>query len=54
MRQEQFGGANSEDEERLLAVKEFLKCEMKFDSEATEQMEVDRIFPPAKKPNPQL
>ena len=53
MRQEQFGGAKSEDEERLLAVKEFLKCEMKFDSETIEQMEVDRIFPPAKKPKPQ-
>jgi hypothetical protein len=53
MRQEPFGGAQSEEEERLLAVREFLKCEMKLDSDAKEQMEIERIFPPARKPNPQ-
>ena len=53
MRQEQFGGAKSGDEEKLLAVEEFLKCEMKFDREAIEQMEIERVFPPAKKSNPQ-
>ena len=52
MRQPQFGGAKSEEEEKVLAVQEFLKYEMKFDREELEEMEVERIFFPAKKKDP--
>ena len=53
MRKPQYGGAKSEDEEKVLAVREFLKCEMKFDDEALDEMEIERIFFPAKKRDPQ-
>ena len=53
MRQEQYGGAKSEEEEKMLAVKEFMKCEMKFDDEALGEMEIERIFFPAKKKDPE-
>ena len=46
MRQDQYGGAKTEEEERLLAVKEYLKCELKIDSETIESMEIERIFSP--------
>ena len=49
MRQTQFGGAKTEVEERLFAVKEFLMCELKLSSETIETMEIETIFPPAKK-----
>ena len=46
MRQEQYGGATSEDEEKLLAVREYLKCELKIDSDTVKSMEIERIFSP--------
>ena len=52
MRQAQFGGAKTEAEERLFAVQEFLRCELKLSNETIDTMEVETIFPPAKK-NPQ-
>ena len=48
MRQVQFGGATNEEEEKLLAVKEYLKCELKIRSEDIEKMEIENIFVPAK------
>ena len=33
----------------MLAVREFLKCEMKFDDEEQDEMETERIFLTAKK-----
>ena len=47
-RQEQFGGANSEQEEKVLAVREFLSLELKLDQVAIKEMEIERIFTPAK------
>ena len=38
MRQVQFGGATTEEEEKLLAVKEYLKCELKIRSEDIEKI----------------
>ena len=48
MRQEQYGGAKSEEEEKLLAVKEYLKLELKLDRTTLERMDIERIFFPAK------
>ena len=48
MRQEQYGGAKTETEEKLLAVHEFLKCELKLCSESIDTMEIENIFPPAR------
>ena len=48
MRQEQYGGAKTEAEEKLLAVHEFLKCELKLCSESIDTMEIENIFPPAR------
>ena len=45
MRQEQYGGAKTEEEEKRLAVKEFLRCELKIDSDTIDSMEIERIFP---------
>ena len=52
MRQAQFGGAQSEDEEKLLAVHEFLKCELKLSKETINSMDIESIFAPARQ-NPQ-
>ena len=49
MRQAQFGGAKTEKEERLFAVQEFLKCELKLNSDVIDNMEIETIFPPARK-----
>ena len=48
MRLEHFGGATTEEEEKKLAVKEYLRCELKFGPEEIEDMEVESIFIPAK------
>jgi hypothetical protein len=52
MRQAQYGGAENEEEEKVLAAKEFLMFEMKFDRETIDRMEVEKVFLPAKE-NPQ-
>ena len=44
MRQEQYGGAKTEGEEMMLAVQEYIKCELKMDSDTLERMEVENIF----------
>ena len=46
MRQEQYGGAKTEEQERLLAVQEYLRCELKIDSDMIKSMAIERIFPP--------
>ena len=48
MKQPHFGGATTEEEARLLAVKEYLKCELKIGQEAIENMKIDNIFAPEK------
>ena len=45
---EHFGGATTEEEEKKLAVKEYLRCELKFGPEEIEDMEIESIFIPAK------
>ena len=47
-RKEQYGGAQTEQEERVLAVREFLNLETKLDSRTIDEMEIERIFAPAK------
>ena len=47
-RKEQYGGAKTEEEEKVLAVKEFLNLELKFDKNELDLMEIERIFAPAK------
>ena len=47
-RQEQFGGAKSEQEDKVLVVREFLSLELKLDQSTINKMEVERIFTPAK------
>ena len=47
-RQTRLYGAKDETEARLLAAKEFLKCEMKVSGEMFDEMKVEEIFPPAK------
>ena len=49
MRQAQFGGASTDAEEKLLAVQEFLRCELKLSSETIESMEIENIFAPEKR-----
>ena len=44
MRQEQYGGAQTEDEEKLLAVREYLKGELKIDNETIKRMEIEKMF----------
>lgn len=40
MRLEQYGGATTEEHEKLLAVKEYLRCELKIAQDDIEQMEI--------------
>ena len=47
MRQEQYGGAKTDEEEKYLAVQEYLRCELKIDSETMKSMKIERIFQPA-------
>ena len=48
MRLSHFGGAKTEEEEMTLAVKEFLKCELKIGQDDIEDMLIENIFIPAK------
>ena len=48
----QYGGAKSEEEAKLLAVKEYLKLELKLSEVAINEMEIERIFTPARE-NPE-
>ena len=48
MYQEQYGGATSEEEAKLLAVKEYLKLELKLSEGTIQEMEIERIFTPAR------
>ena len=51
MRQQQFGGATNEEEEKLYAVQEYLRCELKLTSEILAAMEIEKIFtPPGRDP----
>ena len=45
MRLSQYGGAADEEEEKLLAVQEYLRCELKIGSEMQQNMEIEKIFP---------
>ena len=47
-RQEQYGGAETEEEEKTLAVREFLDLELKMTKAEIDVMEIERIFAPAK------
>ena len=44
MKQEQFGGAKSLEEQKTLAVKEYLKCELKIDTFSLERMKIEKTF----------
>ena len=44
MRQEQYGGAKTPEEEKILAVKEYLKGELKIDSLSIERMKIEKTF----------
>ena len=44
MRQSQYGGADSPEEEKLLAVREYLKLELKIDPKMIEKMEIEKMF----------
>ena len=44
MRQEQFGGAKTAEEEKILAVKEYLKLELKIDTSSIERMGIEKTF----------
>ena len=46
-RQDQYGGAKTEEETKLLAVREFLRLETKIDTRTIDTMEIERIFAPA-------
>ena len=46
MRQEQFGAAANDDEEKLFAVREYLELEIKIPKTTVEKMEIERIFTP--------
>ena len=46
MKQQQFGGATNEEEEKLYAVQEYLRCELKLTSEILAAMEIEKIFTP--------
>ena len=48
MREVRYGGATTEDEEKLLAVKEYLVCELKIRQEDVNKMEIENIFVPTK------
>ena len=47
MRQAQFGGATTEEEEKNLAVREYLRWELKNSDEMADEMEIENIFVPA-------
>ena len=44
MKQPQFGGATTEEEAKILAVKEYLRCELKLNPEVIDSMVIDSIF----------
>ena len=44
MRQAQYGGATNEQEEKSLAVKEFLKCELKISEDDIKKMIIENIL----------
>ena len=48
LRQPQYGGAKSEDEEKLFAVREYLQLELKIHRDTIDEMAIDNIFRPAK------
>ena len=48
MKQPQFGGATNEEEAKLLAVQEYLRCELKISQEHIENMKIENIFAPEK------
>ena len=47
-RKEQYGGAKTEQDERILAVNEFLSLELNIYKNELDLMEIERIFAPAK------
>ena len=49
MKQEPYGGAKTEEQGHLLAVHEYLKCELKIDSDSLQKMVIERIFAPVNK-----
>ena len=44
MKQDQFGGAKSLEEQKSLAVKEYLQCELKIDTMSLERMKIEKTF----------
>ena len=44
MRQEQYGAAKTPEEEKHLAVKEYLKLELKLDTNTVERMQIEKTF----------
>ena len=44
MRKDQYGGATNEEEEKLLAVKEYLRCELRLNHDDIDNMEIENIF----------
>ena len=44
MKQPQFGGATTEEEAKILAVKEYLRCELKLNPGVIDSMVIDSIF----------
>lgn len=48
MRQEQYGGAKCEEEEKVFGAKEYLQLELKLDKETVDSMEIEKVFFPAK------
>ena len=46
MKQPHFGGATTEEEAKLLAVKEYLRCELKIEQGLIDDMAIDNIFSP--------
>ena len=48
MKQPQYGGATNEEEAKLLAVQEYLRCELKISQENIENMKIENIFAPEK------
>ena len=47
MRQAQYGGARSAEEEKLFAVREFLECEVKLPKDTIELMKIEKKISPA-------
>ena len=44
-----FNGAKDDYEAKMMAVNEFIKCEMKIKDDVFKNIKVEKIFPPAKK-----